>query len=123
MKPKAASSKRSAREFPGGLLVWSWHFHHSSVGLIPGPRTEIPRQAAAHSENTKKPQTRKTNKSNDNNKKINRRLSGPPNPSGQSCSCLSVSPGPTYPGVMWSTAHSLVTQTPVGTGRVVADHV
>ena len=34
-------------EFPGGLVVRIWHFHHYSLGSIPGMRTEIPHQAPA----------------------------------------------------------------------------
>lgn len=33
-------------------------------------------------------------------------------PSGHTCSCLSISPGPAHPRMLWSTAHLLVTQPP-----------
>ena len=33
-------------EFPGGLVVWIWCFHHCSPGSIPGLRTKLPQQAA-----------------------------------------------------------------------------
>ena len=36
----------------------------------------------------------------------------PPNPSGQTSSCLSISPGPTCPRMVWNTAYSPVTQPP-----------
>ncbi|KAL4697248.1 hypothetical protein H8959_002946 [Pygathrix nigripes] len=45
------------------------------------------------------------------------------NPSGQTCSYLSISSGPTYPRMVWSAAHSLVTQPPLGLGQVVTDYV
>ena len=30
------------REFPGGLVVGTWHFHYHGQGLIPGQGTKIP---------------------------------------------------------------------------------
>ena len=39
-----------------------------------------------------------------------RASSVPPNPSGQTSSCLSISPGPTCPRMVWNTAYSPVTQ-------------
>ena len=36
------------REFPGGLVVRTQHFHHCGLGTIPSLRTEVPHQAAAH---------------------------------------------------------------------------
>ena len=35
-------------EFPGGLVLRTWHFHCCSLGSIPGLGTEIPPQATAH---------------------------------------------------------------------------
>ena len=29
-------------EFPGGLVVGTWHFHYHGQGLIPGQGTKIP---------------------------------------------------------------------------------
>ena len=37
----------------------------------------------------------------------------PPNRSGQTGSCLSISPGPINPRMVWNTAHSPVTQPPL----------
>lgn len=42
-----------------------------------------------------------------------RRSSVPLNPGGQTCSCLSISPEPTFRGMVWNAAHSPVTQPPV----------
>ena len=36
------------REFPAGLVVRIWCFHHCGPGSIPGLGTEIPDQATAH---------------------------------------------------------------------------
>ena len=35
------------REFPGVLMVRTWHFHCCGLGSIPGLGTEIPLQAVA----------------------------------------------------------------------------
>lgn len=35
-------------EFPSGLVVRTWHFHHQGPGSIPGLGTEILHQATAH---------------------------------------------------------------------------
>ena len=32
-------------EFPDGLVVRIWHFHHFCLGSVPGLGTEIPHQA------------------------------------------------------------------------------
>ena len=42
------------REFPSGLVVGTWRFHHCSLGLTTGWETRIPHQAAAHCGQKKK---------------------------------------------------------------------
>ncbi|MEJ1275198.1 hypothetical protein NN561_006093 [Cricetulus griseus] len=50
-------------------------------------------------------------------------ISVAPKPGGQTCLCLSVSPGPAYPRMAWHTAHSPVTKLPLGLGQVVTDYI
>lgn len=41
-------------QFPGGLVVRTWHFHHCSLGSIPGLGTEILYQVATCCDQKKK---------------------------------------------------------------------
>ena len=39
--------KRKRGELPGSLVISTGHFHHSGLGSVLAPGTEIPHQAAA----------------------------------------------------------------------------
>ena len=40
-KNEGGCKVRTLREFPGGPLIKTWHFHYSGLGLIPGRGTKI----------------------------------------------------------------------------------
>ena len=51
--------QKKTREFPGDLVVSIQPFHHWGSSSIPGLRTKIPRQAAAHHSQKKKRKEKK----------------------------------------------------------------
>lgn len=46
--------KGQTREFPGDLVVKTWHFHHCGPSSVPGLGIEIPYQTAAYRSQKKK---------------------------------------------------------------------
>ena len=48
--PKVEGLNESKREFPGGPVIRTLHFHCRGHGSIPGPGTNIP-HAAQHGQN------------------------------------------------------------------------
>lgn len=50
--------KGQTREFPGDLVVKTWHFHHCGPSSVPGLGIEIPYQTAAYRSQKKKKNSR-----------------------------------------------------------------
>ena len=57
---KVSLKKTKSREFPGGLVVKTWHFHCRSAGSIPGQGTKIDPTSHRARSKTKTPKSKTT---------------------------------------------------------------